>query len=445
MKKTLLLGLFTALYANAMTLDETIDKALLHNNSLKKVTLEVEQSKENRTSKRAQNFGRVDFVASYDHYNNARTLAPLTPMQIVGGSGTGAYEMATTKDMMSTGITYNVILFNGFAQQNSYKISDIMYKNSIIKSKLSKEELIYNVRSLYLSILSLEEQLDAQKANTVSQKNLYEKIEASYKLGSKSKLDTLKSKNSYEVSLSNEQKIAANINILKATLTMLIGGEEFDNAQQIDIALNESAENETQNIESLKRYEMYALKTKIAEKKYKTADAAYYPIIDFSAYYGYNFGPNDTTNTFPTTGETFIEKGDFNNENIWQVGLHLKWNIFDFGSKSAISQKEKLSLMSSQLDQEDMKLELQKNLTVAKDKLALAKAEYNSALSQHELLSEIVKVESLKYESDAVTLSDLLDSKAKEKLAYAKMISSKYEFQKAKYYIDYLLERGEKK
>jgi len=441
MKKTLFFSLFAALYANAMTLDETIDKALLHNNTLKKVSLEVAQSKENRASKQAQNYGRVDFMASYDHYNNARTLAPLTPMQIVGG--TGAYEMATTKDMISTGIAYNVVLFNGFAQQNSYKISDIMYKNSIIKSKLSKEELIYNVRSLYLSILSLEEQLEAQKANTISQKSLYEKIEASYKLGSKSKLDTLKSKNSYEVSLSNEQKIAANINTLKTTLTMLMGGEDFDSAEHIDIALEESEEKH-HDIESLKRYEMYELQTRIAEKKYKSADAAYYPIIDFSAYYGYNFGPNDTTNTFPTTGETFIEKGDFNSENIWQAGIHLKWNILDFGSKSATSQKEKLSMMSSQLDQADMKLELKKNLAIAEDKLALAKADYNSALSQHELLEEIVKVESLKYESNAVTLSDLLDSKAKEKIAYAKMISSKYAYQQAKYYIDYLLERGEK-
>jgi len=215
-----------------MSLDETIQKALLHNNTLKKTSLEIEQSKENRASKKAQNFGRIDLIANYDHYNNARTLSPLTPMDIVGGQD-GAYKIPTTNDLVTAGVAYNVVLFNGFAQQNSYKISDILYKNSIIKSKLGHEELIYNIRTIYLSLLSLDEQLQAQKAYTKAQHQLYEKIVQSYELGSKSKLDTLKAKNSYEASLSSEQKIIANIEILRATLTTLIGGQEFSNEEAI--------------------------------------------------------------------------------------------------------------------------------------------------------------------------------------------------------------------
>ena len=222
MDKKLFLPLLISVSLSAMSLNETIQKALLHNNSLQKISLEIEQSKENRASKKAQNFGRIDLIANYDHYNNARTLSPLTPMDIVGGVD-GAYQIPTTNDLATAGVAYNVVLFNGFAQQNSYKISDILYKNSIIKSKLGQEELIYNVRTLYLSLLSLDEQLQAQKAYTKAQYELYEKIKAAYELGSKSKLDTLKAKNSYESSLSNEQKIKANIAILRATLTAVIG------------------------------------------------------------------------------------------------------------------------------------------------------------------------------------------------------------------------------
>ena len=209
--------------------------------------------------------------------------------------------------------------------------------------------------------------------------------------------------------------------------------------------MNEKAQNESTNIETLERYRLYKLKSDVAAKKVATAYANYYPKIDFSSYYGYSIGPNATTNTSPTTGVTYIEKGDFNSEKIWQVGLHLKWNLFDFGSRSALVQKEKLALMSSKLDEADVKLEIDKDLKIAKSKLSLAKAEYNASKSQYELLHEIVKAESVKYDNNAVTLTDLLDYQAQEKLAYSKMISSKYEFQKAKYYIDYLLERGEKK
>jgi outer membrane protein TolC len=443
MDKKLLLTLVLSGTLSAMTLDETIQKALLHNNTLKKITLDVQQSKANRASKKAQNFGRIDLVANYDHYNNARTLSPLTPMDIVS-SADGSYKIPTTKDLMSAGLAYNVVLFNGFAQQNSYKISDILYKNSIIQSKLGKEELIYNVRTLYLSLLSLDEQLEAQKAYTISQEKLYKKIVISYKLGSKSKLDTLTAKNAYEASLSAQQKLEANIDILRATLTALIGGENFKDEKQINIDIAYK-ENNPVSVETLNRYRLYKLKSDVAAKKVATAKASYYPKIDFSAYYGYSMGPNATTNTSAASGTTYLEKGDFNSDTIWQLGLHLKWNLYDFGSRSALVQKEKLALISSKLQEQDIKLEIDKNLKIAKSKLSLARSEYNAALSQYELLQEITKAQEVKYENNAATLTDLLDYRAKEELAYAQMIGSKYEFQKAKYYIDYLLERGEKK
>ena len=143
--------------------------------------------------------------------------------------------------------------------------------------------------------------------------------------------------------------------------------------------------------------------------------------------------------------EIIIEKDELNSEKIWQLGVHLKWNILDFGVRSSNLEKEKIALMSSRLEKNDVKLELQKNIKISKSKLKLAKADYKSAKTQYELLSEILKAQDIKYDGDAITIDDLLDSNAKVNLAYAKMISSKYEYLKVKYYIDYLYEKGEEK
>ena len=442
MDKKIALSLLAALSLNAMNLDETIKEALLHNNSLKKVVLDKKEAQENRNFKKSQNYGRFDLKVDYDHYNNARTLAPLTPMDIVS-SPTGAYQMPTTNDLISTGVSYNVVLFDGFAQQNSYKISDLAYKNSALKIKLSREELIYNVRSLYLSLLSLQEQLEAQKKYVNSQNRLYEYVLKEYELGSKSKLDTLEAKNSYTEALSIKKKIEANINILKASLSQIIASNKFDKAEKITINFNDHGE-VNPAFQQLSRFKLAEFSKDIAEKKLASAKATYYPKIDFSAYYGYSMGPNATTNTFPATGVTYLNKGDFNSENIWQVGLHLKWNIYDFGAKSANVQKEKISLLKSKIDIDDVKLELDKSLKIAKSKVALAKADYASLKSQYELLVAIQEAQKIKYENNALTLTDLLDTEAKEALVYAKMINAKYEYQKAKYYIEYLLEKGEK-
>ena len=64
----------TALSLQAMSLNETISYALEHNNVLQQANISVERSKTLRDSKQGQRFGRVDILASYDHYNNPRTF-----------------------------------------------------------------------------------------------------------------------------------------------------------------------------------------------------------------------------------------------------------------------------------------------------------------------------------------------------------------------------------
>lgn len=440
---------FTFLSLQAITLEESVTYALENNNALKQADVSVERSKSSRDAKQAQNFGRVDIIASYDHYNLSRTLAPLTPMSIVG-SPDGAYQIPTTQDLFSAGIAYNVILFNGFAQQSAYKISDLQYQNAAIRSKLGKEELIYNVRNLYISLLALQEQLEAQVLYTASEQRLVERIRKERELGSKSKLDLLRAQNTLEASKAQEQTMTANIDILKASLSALMGGHTVNNTESIAISIDEGETSKSElDITALKRYQASELNVKANARKREQSKAGFYPVIDFGAYYGQNFGPNDTTNTVPpastapTAGQTLIDEGDWNNEEIWQVGVHLKWNILDFGATSSKSEESKLAYLQAKLESDNVKIELRKNVITAHSKIKLAVAQFNSATSQYALLSETEKIEQIRYDNNALTLTDLLTTQAKKSLAYAQMINAKYNYQKAKYYLDYLLEKGE--
>ena len=443
---------FTLLSLHAMTLEESITYALKHNNALKQADVSIERSKAVRDSKSARNFGRVDLLASYDHYNNARTLTPLTPMAIVG-SPDGAYTIPTTKDMFNLGVTYNVTLFDGFALQSDYKVSDLQYQNAMIKSHLGHEELIYNVRNLYISLLSLEEQLAAQERYTRSQEKLLERIKKERSLGSRSKLDVLKAQNSVEASRAQVATMEANIAIIKATLSALMGDKTFDKTSPVEITID--AEEDTDltetEITSLDRYKASEINVQANARKQDKSKSSYYPRVDFNAYYGQNFGPNDTTNTVPPTstapssGQTVISQGDWNNGENWQVGLHLKWNILDFGATSSINEEAKLSYLHAQLESDGVQIELRKSIITANNNIKLSIAQYNNASSQYELLSETEKIEQVRYDNNAVTLTDLLDTSAKRGLAYAQMINAKYNYQKAKYYLDYLLEKGENK
>ncbi len=441
-------SIFTSL--GAMSLDETISYAIEHNNKIKQSDISIERSKSIKDQRHSQKFGRLDALASYDYYNNARTLAPLTPMSIVG-SPDGAYTIPTTQNMFSVGIAYNVVLFDGFSQRNSYKIADLQYKSAAIKNNLSREELIYNVRNIYISLLASQEQLEAQKLYTVSQKRLLIRIIKELELGSKSKLDYLKAQSSVVASESQVSSIEANIAILKATLNSMLGDKTFDKTEPLDISIDEelSFHYEADSIYSLERYKASELNVQASQRKKNKAKSTYYPRIDFSAYYGQNFGPNDTTNTVPivstapTAGQTLIDEGEWNNEANYQVGVHLKWNILDFGQTSALNEEAELSYLQSKLERNGVAIELRKNFIIAQNKIKLAKAEYNNSLAQYDLLCETKKMEQVRYDNDALSLTDLLDTSAKKELAYVQMINAKYSYQKANYYLDYLLEKGE--
>lgn len=451
--KTLFLLFFTFFtYLEAMSLDETIQYALVHNNALKQANISIQRSKSIRDVKQAQKFGSVNALASYDYYSDARTLTPLTPMSIVS-SPDGSYKIPTTQNMFSVGIAYNVVLFDGFKQQNSYKISDLQYKVSSIKTLLAREEVIYNVKNLYLSLLASQELLDAQHLYTSSQRKLVDKISQELELGSKSKLDYLKAKSSLTSSELQEASLKSNISILKATLSSFMGDKTFDKTEPIEISLDARVafDEETQELNSLKRYKASELNVQASQRKKAQAKSAYYPKIDFSAYYAQNFGPNDTqnrvplTSAAPTAGQTLIDKGEFNNEESYQIGLHLKWNIFDFGGTSALNEEAKLAYLQAKLESNNVEIELRKNLITAQNKIELAEQEHKHSLIQYELLSETYKMEKVRYENDALSLTDLLDTSAKKELSYAQMINAKYSYQKANYYLDYLLEKGDEK
>ncbi len=440
--KALLLLTATFFSLQALTLEESIAYALANNNTLKQSDAAIETSRALRDNKRAQNFGRLDLLASYDHYNLPRTLAPLTPASLVSVPGAAA-AIPTTQDLFSTGIAYNVTLFDGFAQQSAYAISDLQYQNAAIKNRLAREELIYNVRSLYVTLLSLQDQLAAQSLYTEAQSRLLQNIQNEVKLGSKAKIDALKVQNDVETSRLKTTTIESNIAIVRATINSLMGGRDIGTLESIEAVPQLQESNATDTITSLQRYKVTELNLRATARKQESAASAYYPKIDFSAYYGQNFGPNDESTYYNSV--PVIDEGDWNNQDIWQIGLHLKWNIFDFGARAAANQEAGLSYMKAQLESEGVKLELHKNIITANNKIRLAAAQYKSASAQYALLDETEKIERVRYDSNALTLTDLLATSADKALAQAQMIDARYSYLKAHYYLQYLLEKGERK
>lgn len=100
--------------------------------------------------------------------------------------------------------------------------------------------------------------------------------------------------------------------------------------------------------------------------------------------------------------------------------------------------------MQATFDKHQTLLDLRKSLVEAYEKMKQAYANYRGNTKQYALAKESEKIERVRYKSGVSTINDLLYASSQAHIARAKLIESKYNYQKEQFYMNYLLERGVK-
>ncbi|NPA73681.1 MAG: TolC family protein [Epsilonproteobacteria bacterium] len=410
------------------SLEELVDFALQNNTLIKKQTLNRDIASLKREESKKAQYGDVALVGGVDHYNSPRTLSPLTPSVMMGG-----VPITTTKTIYSVGVSYSVPLFTGFAQTREIQMSEIAKKMANVKVKLTKEQLAYNVKSLYLSILAQMEMLNAQKSYTKALIELKNTISEYVKLGKRAKIDLLKAEANVESSLTSQETTKANIKTLKATLSSLVG-KSVDELEEVIITVKKPSYDVKSlfaKSASLSRVNIYDMGIKKAQKAVQKSKSTKYPQINLNSYFGKNYGDD-------------IGPNGWDNADMVQVGLKLKYTLFDFGKRDIAIQKAKLSEMEAKLDRAQVLLDVKKMIIEAVAKIEKNYYGYLSSTKEMKLSKKSEDIEKVRYENGVSTINDLLLAKSKSEFALAKTILAKYDYQKSIYYLDYVLERGVK-
>ncbi len=418
--------LLLAIPLSATTLPELIESGLTHNSLIKKTELQIELMESKKLESQAKRFGEVDMVGSYTHYNLPRTLAPIVPSALSPES-----SVDTTEDLFTTGIQYSVPLFTGGALEQQVSIDNLATKVSQSKKKLSREELIYNIRSLYLSALSLQELQRSQEQYVVALEELKEKIRYGVDLGKRAKIELLKANNDLTQAIGNVSKTKSSLKMLKNTLSALTHYDNISELEHLEVeptSINETIEEN--NLDQLERFRLQELEIRKGDKMIKKVKASQKPQVALNAYAGYNY---DLDQIDP-----------FENEQLWQVAINAKWNLFDFGSTSAKVQQAKIAKLQAITAKEATTEGFKKLFAKAQSEIETGLANYETTRSQYTLLQESETIEQARYDAGVATLNDLLLAKSKTELAKSQMIQSKYAYQNGVFYLDYLLERGEK-
>ena len=419
--------------SSGLTLEEAVALALKNNPGLQKQQMNQALSEEKLSGEKLQHFGKINVVASYGHYNLPRTLAPLTPASIFNDPT----AVPTTQDLFTTGIMYEVPLFTGFSNQGSVKIAALEKEMAGVAIKLSREQLIYNVKTLYINILSLGAQEKARRKYHTALNRLHDDISLEVKLGKKARIELLKAAADKENARVKVRQISGNIRIMKASLAALLNTATIHALEEYAMEMPVPGGTEyNKNIQELHRYRSVVLDVEKNTRLVEKSSASYYPQVYFNGFYGQNFGPNDSSN---------LHEGDWNNETIWHAVVNLKWTIFDFGSRKTSRQIHAIRQQQSRKDRLTTGLELKRSLSEAVIKIELALDDFYSAETELALTRETESIEQTRFEKGAADLNDLLYAKARNQLALSRFITARYSYQNHCFYLDYLLENGENK
>ncbi len=411
---------------SATTISELIDNGLANSSIIQKNRLQTELIEAKKEESRASRFGEFDMVGSYTHYNLPRTLAPIVPSALSPNS-----SVETTQDLFTTGVQYSVPLFTGGALQEQIQIDQLSKSMSQKKARLSREELIYNIRSLYLSGLSLQELISAQNLYIEALEKLKEIISQGVSFGKKAKIDIIKTDSSLQEAKGRLAQMQSSLKMIKSTLSATTHTPNIDYLESIEVDMNgeRTILVDRDSLNGLDRFELQDLEIEKGSRVISKVKASKKPQVALNGYWGDNYDID----------------GSLNRENLWQIGVNLKWNIFDFGKSLAKIQQAKIAKLQAIVQKEVTTEGFKKLLAQATNKIESALADYQTDLSKLELLQESQQIEEARYSAGVATLNDLLLAKSKTQLTKSKLIESGYAYQNGVYYLDYLLERGEER
>lgn len=419
----LLFSLLLTLSAHAITLEEVVRLSIENAPKLQELSYQQKIHEAQQRTVSATQYGSFDVVAQAEKHNLPRTLAPLTPSTI-------SPDIASTTEPMGAGVSYSVQLFSGYAHTSAIAMEQLMSESVASHARLTKEQILFNVKTLYMSALGVKKKIEAQDRFIVWLEDFVTLTQEELSLGRRSQLDLLRVK----TTLSSQEGVLVNLQSNYATLLATLQSytnTPIDTLEAPNLTRFSFSTDET--IEDLERLRGFDTQGRILEKALQKQQSTHYPQLYFYGYYGQNFGYNDETNP---------HEGDFENQEVWHAGLRLTYNLFDFGSKAAASEVLQTQILQKKTQKEQARRELKRDLEIIATKAEALQKELRSKEEELSLVAKSLEIESLRLHHGATSMSDFLELKAQHALLEASVIDSGYEITKLIIHQEYLLEQG---
>jgi outer membrane protein len=289
-------------------LKECVDYALANSLQVKRSELSLELSSLDKRQARMQMLPSVNLVGSYG-LNWGRGIDPVTN-QFVSSQRNGYTSIGGNSDLD---------LFNGFSIQNTMKQASRDFEASALDLAKSKNDVILNVVSLFITVVFKKELVENAKLQLGSSQQQLErtrKLVAAGSLPKSNELDLEAQVATNELNLINQEN-ALNLSLLQLEQALqLPAREDFDVEVPVidaeDLILEQNSD-EVYEIARSTMPEVKSAKLRIESSNYgvKAARGGLYPRLSLSGSINSNYSSSSATRFVPDGGFNTIQTGYF--------------------------------------------------------------------------------------------------------------------------------------
>ncbi len=376
-------------HVEVFTLEQTIEKAMKANLSLKISRQEIKAAEAEKKAQRTRFFPTFSVTYQYNRLDEGASI---------GGFAT------TAKDEYSFISSVTQPIFTGFSILRQYDIANLGLNASEIKEKLVRQDIILEAKTAYFMLLKAQK-LRKIAEQTVIQINAQKNVaESFYQVGMSPLNDLLQA----QVELANaEQELIVAKNtmenaesdfntLLRRPINTPVAIEDILNyspfEKDLDYCLAQADKN---------RFEIKIadLDVKIAEKELQLAKKDYYPSINLEGNYF-----REGTEWDVDGGEGIFDPRG------WNILAVAKWNFFEWG-RTSYGINEKISRLSQAQFRKD---EILDNIQQEVKKAYLRTQEAEKAIIAVEKAIEQAKenfrINQERYKEQMATSTDVLDA-----------------------------------
>jgi outer membrane protein len=377
------------------TLPEALSFALQNNPKVRISAKDIEIETYGIDAAQAERMPRIDFGSGASRY---RYPMPLTPPVISGPFGVGLEIPDYSRNIYDAGGSFRMPIFKGGRLYRAVRVAEI--KKAIAEDNFitSKQDLVYNLNSVFYKIAELEKLLVATDGNVRQLEAHKRDVELLFKTGAVAYIDLLKTDVQLAYAIEQRLIVKNNLESTYEFLKSLMGMDDME--RRIAIVYQEAAPPSLPHLEdSLSRafdqrpeYKAVTKKKKIFEEKVKIAQGKRLPDVYVAGEYG------------GKAGDSLAFK-----EN-WFFGARLSIPVFDGGLISAEVNKEKTELQKVLEEERSLKLTITREVRDAYLHIASARERTEVAKKTIESAKENVRIERMKYQTGAGTTTDYLDA-----------------------------------